>query len=52
MINILAHIIGWVLVIAIILGILGLVLYMIDLFRYALSKKGSGPLPWWVFWRP
>lgn len=52
MVNILAHIIGWIFVITLVLGILGLVLYMIDLFHFALSKKGSGPLPWWVFWRP
>lgn len=52
MINILVHIIGWVLGIAFVLGLLGLVLYMIDLFRFAFSKKSMGPLPWWVFWRP
>ena len=52
MVNILAHIVGWFLVAALVLGILGLILYMIDLFRFALSKKSAGPLPWWVFWRP
>ena len=35
-----------------IFSVLGAVLYMIDFIRYAFSKKGSGPLPWWVFWRP
>lgn len=51
MVNILAHIVGWIFCIALALGILGVVLYLIDLFRFALSKKGSEPLPWWVFWR-
>ncbi len=51
MIDILAHIIGWIFGGILILGILGLVFYMVDIIRYALSKKGSGPLPWWVFWR-
>ncbi len=52
MVNILAHIIGWIFAAALILGILGLILYVIDLFRFTLSKKSAGPLPWWVFWRP
>lgn len=49
MLSLLLKIIGYGVLIG---GMLGLVLYMIDLFRYAFSKKGSGPLPWWVFWRP
>lgn len=49
MFSLLLKIIGYGILIG---GMLGLVLYMIDLFRYAFSKKGSGPLPWWVFWRP
>lgn len=49
MLSLLLKIIGYGILIG---GMLGLVLYMIDLFRYALSKKGSEPLPWWVFWRP
>ena len=52
MVNILAHIVGWIFVAALVFGILGLILYMIDLFRFACSKKSAGPLPWWVFWRP
>lgn len=39
MVNILAHIIGWGFVIALVLGILGLVAYIIDLCRFVLSKK-------------
>lgn len=35
-----------------IFSVLGAVLYMIDFVRFVFSKKGSGPLPWWVFWRP
>ena len=50
MVNILAHIVGWIFGIALVLGILGLVLYLVDLIRFSLSKKGTGPLPWWAFW--
>ena len=49
MLSLLLKIIGYGILIG---GMLGLVLYMIDLFRYAFYNKGSGPLPWWVFWRP
>ncbi len=52
MVNILAHIVGWIFVAALVFGILGLILYMIDLFRFACSKKSAWPLHWWVFWRP
>ena len=52
MVNILAHIIGWILIAAFGLAILGLVIYLINLFRFTISKKSVGPLPWWVFWRP
>lgn len=32
---------------------LGFILFLVDLIRYSFSKKSSsGPLPWWVFWRP
>ena len=51
MFDILAHIVGYLFVAAQILAILGLLFYMIDLFRCVLSKKGIGPLPWWVIWR-
>lgn len=52
MVNILAHIIGWLFIAALVLGIIGVVAYIVDLFRFGLSKKGTEPLPWWVFWRP
>ena len=52
MVNILAHLIGWGFVIALVLGILGLVAYIIDLCRFVLSKKKGSSLTWWVFWRP
>lgn len=54
MVNILAHIIGWIFIAMLALGFLGLIIYLIELIRYAISsKEGScGPLPWWVFWRP
>lgn len=49
MIGFLLKIIGYG---VLIIGILGLLLYMIDLIRFGLSKDGKGaPLPWWVFWR-
>lgn len=52
MINIAVHIIGWLFIAALVLALIAVVWYMIELFRYALSRKNSGPLPWWVFWRP
>lgn len=52
MIGFLLKIIGYGVLIFGILGILGILLYMIDLIRFGLSKDGKGaPLPWWVFWR-
>lgn len=49
MIGFLLKIIGYG---VLIFGILGILLYMIDLIRFSLSKDGKGaPLPWWVFWR-
>lgn len=51
MVNILVHIVAWLFIIALVLGILGVVFYMVGLFRFTLSKKSTGPLPWWVFWR-
>ena len=48
MLGFLAKIIGYS---VLILGLIGLVLYFIDLFRFVFSKKGAAPLPWWVFWR-
>ncbi len=50
--EILAHIIGYLLVALYILGGLGLLIYMVQLCKSAFTKKGVGPLPWWVFWRP
>ena len=48
MLSLLLKIIGYGILIG---GVLGGVLYMIDIFRYAFSKKSSGaPLPWWIFW--
>lgn len=32
-------------------GMLGFVLYMVELIRFSFSKKSAGPLPWWIFWR-
>ncbi len=52
MINIAIHIIGWLFIAALVLAFIAVVWYMIELFRYAFSRKSSGPLPWWVFWRP
>lgn len=51
MLSLLLKIIGYG---VLVFGVLGFVLYVIELFRYAFSsKEGScGPLPWWVFWRP
>jgi hypothetical protein len=49
MLGLLLKIIGYG---VLIFGMLGFVLYIIDLFRVAFSKKSVGPLPWWVFWRP
>ena len=49
MIGFLLKIIGYG---VLIFGILGILLYMIALIRFGLSKDGKGaPLPWWVFWR-
>lgn len=49
MIGFLLKIIGYG---VLIIGILGLLLYMIDLIRFGISKDGKeAPLPWWVFWR-
>lgn len=50
--EILAHIIGYLLVALFILGGLGLLIYMVQLCKSAFTKKGGGPLPWWAFWRP
>ena len=51
MFNVLIHIIAWAFCIVFVLGILGLILYMINLVRFSFSKKGFGFMPWWVFWR-
>ena len=50
--TVLAHILGYLLIALFILGGIGFVGYMFALCRSFFSKKGSGPLPWWVFWRP
>lgn len=50
--EILAHIIGYLVVALFILGGLGLLIYMVQLCKSPFTKKGENPLPWWVFWRP
>ena len=48
MLGILIKIIGYA---ALLLGLLGLVLHFVDIFRFFLSKKSCAFLPWWMFWR-
>ena len=50
--TVLAHILGYLLIALFILGGIGFVGYLFALCRSFFSKNGSGPLPWWVFWRP
>ncbi len=50
--TVLARIIAYLLIALFILGGIGFVGYMFALCRSCFSKKSSGPLPWWVFWRP
>lgn len=50
--TVLAHILGYLIIALFIFGGKGFVGYMYALCRSFFSKKASGPLPWWVFWRP
>ncbi len=50
--TVLARIIAYLLIVLFILGGIGFAGYMVGICRSAFSKKGSEPLPWWVFWRP
>ncbi len=50
--TVLARIIAYLLIALFILGGIGFVGYMFALCRSCFSKKSSGPLLWWVFWRP
>lgn len=47
----LAQILGYLLIALYIVGGIGFIGCLIALCRSWFSKKDSGPLPWWVFWR-
>lgn len=49
MLNILLHIVAWVFLV---LSFFGLIVFFVAILYITFSKKGVGPLPWWMFWRP
>lgn len=55
MYNILVHILAWIFMAVVILGIIGLVVTMLRMLFYSLSEKKkdcgcTGNIPWWVWW--
>ena len=48
MMDLLIHILGFILGVIWILGLISFFFYM---FKLIFSDKDMGPLPWWVFWR-